>query len=196
MNLGIRLNHAFRGLTLCLPLSGYLPALTSNHLSAPAFVWPPVGDITYFAAGAAATLVGIIGSAAKLLKRRSQKDNAYWAGCAVSGTLLCLYIVLLFTRVSCTSTPSDGTQCRAIGTQRTLSAERCDPKDSNKDLLRCGGLEDGDIETIWTPASVDRSRISLLITYTLMLGVMNFTTATKSGRTQSKRSASANIEEV
>jgi len=153
------------------PLTGYLPLASSGKLGASRFLWPPIGSAVVYAAGIAAALVVAIGKLPLVFR---PKSKAWFVGGLVT-TLIALgfYASLLLTYVKGVDTPYNGTQYRAVGKIRTPTAERCPEHTSDEDLLKCGGLEDASIETLWTASSVRQVRLELFISYVLLLGSLN-----------------------
>jgi hypothetical protein len=102
--------------------------------------------------------------------------------------VICIFLALvsLFTYsylvekyVKEVPTPENGLQYRTIGSERTAAVQRQFPPNiSDVDLLRAGGLDDGSIETMWTPSSVLWVRVRLLATYVLCLSFVNFAIGT------------------
>ena len=159
-----------RGILVALPLSGYLPMVTDNKLHAPSIVWPPIGSIVEYAGGAASVLVLLIGKLPSLSKKKTSVGNWFGGGLIVACVALVAYAYCLLTYVKGVDTPHDGTQYRTVGSVRTPVAARCGENISEENLLKCGGLDDGDIETMWTPSSVRQARLELFFSYVVLLG--------------------------
>ena len=156
-----------------LPLTGYLPILTNEKVQTPQILWPPIGSVVIYAAGIAAVLIWAIGELPKLSVKKAA--DRYWFAGGIAAALLSLgwYALLLIAYVKGVETPFNGLQYRTVGSVRTPVADRCTPNKTDQDLLRCGGLEDGDIEELWTPSSVYRVRFELFMSYILVLGSIN-----------------------
>ena len=159
-----------RAVLAALPLSGYLPMVTNNRVQAPSVVWPPIGSIVEYAGGAASVLILLIGKLPSLSKTKASVGNWFTGGLIVACVALAVYAYCLLTYVKGVDTPHDGTQYRTVGSVRMPAAARCGENISDEDLLKCGGLDDGDIETMWTPASVRRARLELFFSYVVLLG--------------------------
>jgi hypothetical protein len=48
------------------------------------------------------------------------------------------------------------------------------PGKSDEEVLQIAGLDDGDIERMWTPNSVKHARLELFVSYLLALLALNF----------------------
>jgi len=174
----LRFGWIARGVLVLLPLAGYLPSLTKNALSAPHILWPPIGSVVEYASGIATVFVGLIGSLSKLSRR--SPDMVFKAAVLAAFLALFAYGFLLSTYVKGVETPNNGTQYRTVGTERTGLAKVCYPNESNpsdEELLKCGGLNDGDIERMWTPSSVRWVRFDLFLSYVALLGSLNLAIA-------------------
>ncbi len=156
-----------------LPALSYLPVIAGQRHQVPSLVWPPIGSSSEFAGGLAVILIWIVGRLPTLSRSRanSRKLRAFTLAAAVIG--LAVYVVFLALRVKGVDTPLDGRQYRTVGSVRTPVALRCGTDSSDEDLLSCGGLEDGDIERMWTPSSVVHSRLELFFAYVFTLSFIN-----------------------
>jgi hypothetical protein len=103
-------------------------------------------------------------------------------GLSISFLALFLYGYFLLAYVKGVPTPEDGMQYRTVGSERTPQAMLCRPNRSDEDLLRCGGLKDGDIETLWTVSSVRTARLELFISYVVLLSALSVAVAGSSRR--------------
>lgn|GEM_PF-4670641 len=162
-----------------LPLIGYLPVLTNEKFQTPQILWPPIGSVVVYAPGIAAVLIWAIGELPKLSTKKGAARYWFIGGIATALIALGCYALLLIAYVPGVPTPFNGMQYRTVGSVRTPVADRCTPNKTDQDLLRCGGLEDGDIETLWTPSSVYRIRFELFVSYILVLGSINVVISSK-----------------
>jgi hypothetical protein len=78
------------------------------------------------------------------------------------------YVVAVPTR-------HDGTQYRTIGSQRSEECLRKLSGKADEEVLVIAGLDDGAIERMWTPSSVQRVRLELFLAYIALLCSLNFT---------------------
>jgi hypothetical protein len=136
-------------------------------------VWPPIGSVVQYAAGAASVLILLIGKLPRLPDSKISTVNWFKWGLLTAVLGLVGYAYCLITYVKEVETPKDGIQYRAVGSERTAAAANCPPQSSDQDLLKCAGLEDADIEKVWSPGSVRRARLELFLSYIVFLGSIN-----------------------
>jgi hypothetical protein len=169
-------SHLFRAAITAVPIaaSPVGASLVGDKSQRLPLIWPPVGSLMVYAVPLASLIVGLVGwTLPKLLKKRaSARFSVLSLGLAFVSLFLYFYLVSRYVKE--VETPHNGTQYRTIGSVRTVDAQKMFSKMSDQDLLKTGGLEDGDIETMWTPFSVLRVRLELLITYVLCLSFVNF----------------------
>jgi len=171
--------RTFQIIVVVLPLTGYLPLYTNIH--PPPLLWPPIGSVAVYASGIATMFVGLIGSLIKFSRRSPSSILKFSLSAAFIA--LCGYVILLSTYVKGVETPNNGTQYRAVGNKRTDLAKVCYPNEvspSDEELLKCGGLNEGDIERMWTASSVRLIRLSLFLSYVVVLGSLNLAAAAAS----------------
>jgi hypothetical protein len=137
-------------------------------------IWPPLGSIEAYAATLAVAIIAVFGVLPP--KIATETSARAWAvGSALIAIMpLALYASLLVKYVKGVETPHNGTQYRTIGSQLTPLALQTYPGESPENILKQNGLTDGDIEKMWTPASVERARFELFLSYALALGLFNF----------------------
>jgi hypothetical protein len=165
--------NLIRWVLVALPLSGYLTFAPGNKIHVPSFVWPPIGSIVKYAAGFAAVLVGLLGKLPSRSRTGDARNRWFNGALFVSVASLFIYAYFLSVYVQGVHTPENGMQYRVIGSERTSQSTLCRPNKSDEDLLKCGGLEDGDIETLWTVSSVRKARLELFMSYVVLLGALN-----------------------
>jgi hypothetical protein len=157
-----------------LPLAGYLIAkkVPSVHL-----VWPPLGSIEAFAAGLAMALTALFGRIPRLFRTKGGAKKAVVVAVLVAVVSLVAYCALLSKYVVKIETPNSGTQYRSIGSEVTPKARHMFPDEPPERILEIAGLDDADIEQMWTPSSVHRARLELFVSYLLCLAAINFAAA-------------------
>lgn len=172
-----------RAVLVLLPLAGYLPRITDGRVHVPPIIWPPIGSIVDYAGGLASAFVLGLGSLPEITKART-RGRWFAFGLLATFVFLATYATLLSTYVKRVGTPRDGMQFRTVGSVRTPASLTCPRNVSDEDLLECGGLNDGDIETMWTASSVRQARLELFLSYVLCLGALSIVvdTAPKSRR--------------
>lgn len=160
-----------RGVLSSVPVVG----ASLNHLSGfPPILWPPLGSINFYASALATALIASVG----FYPIRSI-EKGVWKRRAVFGLIVCVvsllaYAYFLSTFVKAIETPNNGTQYRTVGSQRTEMALNRFPGATDGQLLRVAGLNDDDIEKMWTPSSVTWARLKLFLSYLFGLTSINF----------------------
>ena len=145
----------------------------AQHYSQSSFIWPPLGSLETYGAYAAILLVGLFSLLPNVLENKQQAKSWLKRAIAATCVVFMLYAFLVERYVISVETPANGVQTRSIGFRvepriRTLYPDKNDPE-----LLRIGGLEDWQIQKVWTPGSVLALRLSLLATFSLTLGLAN-----------------------
>src|SRR5579863_9602072 len=146
------LSWAVRALVATLPFAG-------EKIKNVPPIWPPLGSIETYGAGVATALFLLFGAAPKLFKNKAQAKAATYAASGLAAISLVVYGGLLSRYVVGVETPKDGTQYRTVGEQRSREAIEKFPALSDAELLHKAGLEDADIERMWTRASLHQARI-------------------------------------
>jgi membrane protein implicated in regulation of membrane protease activity len=154
-----------------IPLAG---AALQYSLFAKPILWPPIGGVEIYAAPLATALVAVFGAIPAWSKGKAA--TRIWLAVSIFLVLLSLiaYVYLLSTFVKEIETPDNGTQYRTIGSQRTAKAIRLFPDKSDGQILKIAGLEEDDIENMWTISSIREVRSELFFSYLLGLCSINF----------------------
>jgi len=137
------------------------------------FVWPPIGSVDIFAAGIATVVIWAFGMFPRRL--RSKKSARRWAGFSLALALVSFlfYAHFLAEYVVRVETPRNGSQFRTVGSEKSTKALHDFPGESDGRLLEIAGLNDSDIEEMWTPSSVRRARFELFSSYLITLCMIN-----------------------
>jgi hypothetical protein len=157
-----------------LPQAGVVVApYLAQHYSASSFIWPPLGSVETYGAYAAIVLIGLFSLLPNLLESKQQAKS--WLKWAVATTcvMFLLYAFLVERYVISVDTPANGVQTRSVGFRVEPRIRAQFPDLNDAELLRKGGLEDWQIQKVWTPDSVLALRLSLLIAFSLTLGLAN-----------------------
>jgi hypothetical protein len=163
------------------PFGSYIVGKSTQRIP---LIWPPVGSLVIYAVPLASIVIGLVGWV--LPKQFSKNVNVKLRTASVCLALVSLfaYSYLVLKYVKEVDTPENGAQYRTIGSERTAAVQKqFPPTTSDVDLLKMGGLDDGSIETMWTPSSVLWVRLRLLVTYVLCLSSVNFAVGTFGGTT-------------
>jgi hypothetical protein len=157
-----------------LPQGAVLGApLLAKHFGDQSFVWPPLGSLETYAVGAATLVIGLCSLLPNLIEtKRQAKLWLMWGVLATVG-LFALYSVLVTRYVARIETPANGVQLRSIGFRVNPRIRALYPDKNDPELLRIGGLEDWQIQKVWTPNSVLALRLCLLISFALTFGIAN-----------------------
>jgi hypothetical protein len=137
-------------------------------------IWPPLGGIEKYAASAALIFIAVAGLLPSIVTKRITAKICMCGSIVVCLAALTVYACLISKYVVSVETPNNGTQYRTIGSQRTAEAIRMFPGESDQRILQIAGLNDGDIEKMWTPSSVRTARVELFLAYVLTLCALNF----------------------
>ncbi len=136
-------------------------------------IWPPIGSMETFAVPLAVILIGVFGVAPALFRTKSRAKVGFAVALVASMGSLFVYSYLQ-NYVIRVDTPFNGTQYRAIGSQRSEECLRKLPGKSDEEILEIAGLKDGDIKRMWTPDSVFEVRLELFTAYLVGLASLNF----------------------
>jgi hypothetical protein len=151
---------------------GTSPAI-GNKLQAVPFIWPPVGTLT-LEADTAAAVVALFGLFPFIIK--TKRASRIWVVIGGFATVAALvtYSYLHNRYVVAVPTRHAGIQYRTIGSQRSEECLRKFSSKPNEQVLEIAGLDDGTIERMWTPSSVQRVRLQLFLSYIALLCSLNF----------------------
>jgi hypothetical protein len=145
----------------------------AQHYSQSPFIWPPLGSLETYGAYAAIVLIGLFSLLPNLLDNKQQaKAWLKWAIVTACAVFL-IYAFLVARYVISVETPANGVQTRSVGFRVEPRIRAQFPDKTDPELLRTGGLEDWQIQKVWTPGSVLALRLSLLITFALTLSLAN-----------------------
>jgi hypothetical protein len=154
--------------------------IVGSHQEHLKVVWPPIGSLATYLAPAAAVLTSataIISASIKRTKMSKRRKALYVAPALFIDVLsILLYSYFIATYVREVDTPKDGMQYFTVGDERTPLAKEYFPHNSDSEILEGAGLTDGVIQQMWTPESVRRARLSLFISYLMVLLSTNFLT--------------------
>ncbi len=162
-----RTSIGIRWAVALLPFVGY------KIQSVPA-MWPPIGSLAIYGASSAAALTGAFGKLPSIFETKATAKKAALCAFAIALFALIAYGFLLSKFVKGVETPNNGVQYRTIGSQRTIEALQIFPGQSDEEILEKAGLNEGDIERMWTPSSVEHAQFGLFISYLVLLGSFNF----------------------
>jgi len=76
-------------------------------------------------------------------------------------------------QITSIDTTANGVQTRSVGFLVEPRIRAQFPDKNDPELLRIGGLEDWQIQKVWTPGSVLALRLCLLVTFSLTLSLAN-----------------------
>jgi hypothetical protein len=157
-----------------LPQAAILGApYLAQHYGQASFVWPPLGSLETYGAYAAMVLIGLFSLLPNVLENKQQAKS--WLKWAMATTCVAfmLYAFLVERYVISVETPANGVQTRSVGFRVEPRIRALYPDKNDPELLRIGGLEDWQIQKVWTPGSVLALRMSLLSTFAITLGLAN-----------------------
>jgi len=145
----------------------------AQHLATSPFFWPPLGGLEVFAAYAAMVLIALCSFLPSAIG--SKRQAKAWLDYSFSGAVLAflIYAVLVGRYVITVETPHDGTQVRSVGFNVEPSIRAMFPREGDPELLRIGGLEDWQIQKVWTPGSVLAARLCILTSFSATLALAN-----------------------
>jgi hypothetical protein len=141
----------------------------------PSFTWPPLGSLETYAVPAAMVAIGLCTLLPNLLESKQQAKSWLKRGIVATFLMFIAYSVLVSRYVITDETPANGVQVRSVGFRVEPRIRAMYPTKNDAELLRIGGIEEWQIETVWTPWSVHVLRLTLLITFALTLGLANVT---------------------
>jgi hypothetical protein len=170
-------SNLFRGAVTVAPVlaSPLRSHIVETSRQSPPLLWPPVGGMTVYAAPLASLVIGLFGWGFSKRLKKNTAANLRTAGLVVAILSLLSFSYLLLGFVKEVFPPSGGVQYRSIGFDRTDAAKRVFPSTMpDVEVLKAVGLDDGSIESAWTPTSVLLVRLGLLATYILCLSSINY----------------------
>jgi hypothetical protein len=147
--------------------------ILAQHFGPSSFVWPPLGGLETFAAYAATVAIGLCSLLPLLLDTKQQAKVWLKRAVIASFLMFILYSILVARYVIRVETPANGLQVRSVGFRVEPRIRALFPDKNDWELLRIGGLEDWQINKVWTPNSVLALRMSLLTTFALTFGAAN-----------------------
>src|SRR5271155_99899 len=141
--------------------------LLARHFSQSSFLWPPLGSLETYGAELATVLVGLFSLLPLMLENKQQAKLALKTAIAMAFVVFLIYTFLVGRYVISEETPNNGVQTRSVGFRVEPRIRALYPDKTDSELLRIGGLEDWQIQKVWTPDSVLLLRLSLLVTFSL-----------------------------
>ncbi|HMH13263.1 MAG TPA: hypothetical protein VK578_09160 [Edaphobacter sp.] len=145
----------------------------AQHYSESPFIWPPLGGLETYAAYPATLIIFLFSFIPVTLENKQQAKSWVKGAIAMACVTFVIYAFLFERYVISEETPANGIQTRSVGFRVEPPIRALYPDKNNSELLRIGGLEDWQIQKVWTPGSVLALRLSLLITLILTLGLAN-----------------------
>lgn len=145
----------------------------AQHLASSGFIWPPLGSLEVFAAYVATLLIALCSFLPGLIETNRQAKEWFVRSLTACLVAFLIYVVLVGRYVVIVDTPANGAQARSIGFVVEPSIRARFPHENDAQLLKIGGLEDWQIQTVWTPRSVLASRLCILASFSLMLALTN-----------------------
>lgn len=146
---------------------------TVDHVTASSFVWPPLGILDIYSVPAATIVILLCSCLPRVVVTKTQINKWFIATATIAVLFFICYSALVGRYVIGVQTPSDGFQVRSIGCRVEPRIRALYPDKNDLELLRIGGLQDWQIQKVWTPASVLVVRLSILTTFALTLGIAN-----------------------
>jgi hypothetical protein len=157
-----------------LPQAALLGApYLAQRFGQPTFVWPPLGSLEAYAVPGATVAIGLCLLLPTLIENQKQARSWLKRSLGAAGVALMLFSVLVARYVITVDTPNDGKQTRSIGFRVEPRIRAQFPDNTDPELLRIGGLEDWQIQKVWTPDSVLALRLCLLGAFSLFFGSSN-----------------------
>ena len=145
----------------------------AQHFNQSSFVWPPLGSLGTYAVSVATIIVSLCFLLPTLIENKQEARRwLKWTFCLTIAAFA-IYASLVARYVVSVDTPNNGTQTRSIGYRVDPTIRASFPGKNDEELLRIGGLEEWQIEKVWTPGSVRAVRLGLLGAYSLTLGLTN-----------------------
>jgi len=151
------------------------------------FVWPPIGDYESLLCTLAAATVALFGVIPLKLRTQAIAARNMKIALGVGSVFVVLYGILLMTVVVPRPTPKNGTVYIAIGFERTDLAKSKFPNVSNDELIKDAGLEQGDIEKLWTASSILLAKTLLFLSYLGAMTSLNYAIGAHERSTPSKK---------
>jgi len=131
--------------------------------SAPAYGFPPMGDVADFARLGLVCLAFLV---TFLVYFWQGGKGALVAAAIVSFMCLCVYVALYPKFVLRIDIPSQQTAVHvSVGYERTAFAKATFGSDSDEDMLRARGTDDEEIKKLWTYQSLTVARLALFVSY-------------------------------
>jgi len=157
-----------------LPQAGLVVApYLAQHYSQSSFIWPPIGSLETYGPYAAIIVIGLFSLLPNVIENKQQAKSWLKRAILTTGLVFVLYSYLVERYVISVETPANGVQTRSVGFRVEPRIRAQYPDKNDPELLRIGGLEDWQIQKVWTPGSVLALRLSLLATFSLTLAVAN-----------------------
>ena len=145
----------------------------AKHYSQSPFIWPPLGSVETYGAYAAFLIIGLFCLLPTTLDSKHQAKSCLRGSIVMTCVVFVLYAFLVERYVISVETPNNGVQTRSVGFRVEPRIRVQFPDKNDPELLRIGGLEDWQIQKVWTPGSVLALRLSLLLAFSLTLGLAN-----------------------
>ena len=145
----------------------------AQHYSQSSFIWPPLGSLETYGAYVATVIIGLFSLLSLVLESKREAKSHLKAAIAMAFVVFLIYAFLVERYVISVETPANGVQTRSVGFRVEPRIRALYPDKNDPELLRIGGLEDWQIQKVWTPGSVLALRLSLLITFSLTLSLAN-----------------------
>lgn len=155
-----------------LPLG--LAPVAAHTINLP-FVWPPIGNIDIFLGALTSAIVILVGwLSTNLRTQQVAKRNMKWA-VGVAAALSVLYGVLLMSVVVPKENLRHETLYINIGFQRTTLAKTMFPEATPPgELLEYSGLEESQVQKMWTPGSILLAKVLLYLSYLSAMASANY----------------------
>jgi hypothetical protein len=166
-----------RFLVSLMPWIGYELALRHDFIPA---LWPPLGPFARLAIGSATISITLLGWILPEAFETDSVQRKALKACfiLIIAAMIC-YAILgfhLVKEVRFPGTPGDPAPTPvylSVGFRRTDQAKAKAPNKTDVQLIQDVGLDDRDIEKVWTHGSVVAARFSLFFTYFLFLAAAN-----------------------
>jgi hypothetical protein len=145
----------------------------AKHLGDQPLVWPPLGSLETYAVPVATLVIGLCILVPNMIRTKERANTWLKWSLVATFVMFILYVFLVGRYVITVETPVNGTQVRSVGFHVDPRIRALYPDKNDAELLRIGGLEDWQIETVWTPGSVLALRLTLLMSFALAFGIAN-----------------------
>jgi len=156
-----------------LAVAPVLSKFLADKIDVP-FVWPPLDAGEVYLAALSSGVVAFFGWLPARLRTKETANRHMWMAGGLSLLLLIVYGILVMKVVVAIETPHNGTQYRTIGFQRTVLAMTQFPNAPSEELIKSSGLNEGDIEKMWTPESILLAKGLLFVSYLGAIASLNF----------------------